>query len=88
MLFLPVNGDLLEALSGEIDLCGVDHGALKRRSGHVLPVELELHDVRLRLLRDEADGVRVVALRLRTRRHLAVVHCKVEESQIFAASGI
>jgi hypothetical protein len=42
----------------------------------VINMFLKLDDVWLGLLGYEGDGVSVVALRLRARRNLTVVHCK------------
>lgn len=75
---LLANGHLLQALPAQVDLGRIHDGALERAAGHVLPVELELHDVGLGLLGDEGDGVGVVALGLGTGGDLAVVNCETK----------
>ena len=47
---LLAHRDLLQSIARQVDAGGVHHGTLERRSGHVLPVELQLHDVRLGVL--------------------------------------
>lgn len=79
-----VDGDLLEAGAGHRHPRHVHHLAREGRPRHVLAVELELHHVRLGLLRREGNGVDVVPLSLGAGGHLAVVdgHLQVARPRV------
>ena len=69
------HGYFLQPFATQVHFGRVHNGAFEGTPGDIFAVEFQLHDVGLGLFGDEGNGVRVVSLRLRTRRNLAIVNC-------------